>query len=97
MDVYMLTTRDNPYNPFTHFDEWDAWDRSHGYNTCAYLARIAVDSPDLSAAQSQTSVDDAIDEIIDFNLTGNYVKVTNEDYDNWIPSERMTNGSMSIE
>jgi len=71
----MLTTSDNPYNPFTHFDEWNAWDISHGYHTCEYLARVVRESPDLSPAQIQESVDDAIDEIIDFNLTGNYIRV----------------------
>ena len=85
--VYMLTTSDNPYNPFTHFDEWDAWDRSHGYFTNAYLARIAITSPELSPAQSQRAVNDAIDEIVEFNLTGNYVKVSEKDYENWVPRE----------
>lgn len=37
----MLTTIDNPYNPHTNFDEWFAFDVSHGYNTCAYIARMA--------------------------------------------------------
>lgn len=81
MEVYMLTTEDNPYNPFSHFDEWYAWDTAHGYNTCSYLARVAKDSPDLSPAQSQNSVNDAIDEIVSFNLTGNYIKVTEKDFE----------------
>ena len=93
MEVYMLTTKDNPYSPFTQFDEWNAWDMSHGYNTCAYLARISKDSPDLSPSQMERSVEDAIDEIVYFNLTGNYVKVSKSDYDNWIPSNDTTNGS----
>ena len=94
--VYMLTTKDNPWNPFTNFDEWYAWDTTHGYNTSAYLARIAIDSPDISPAQSQRSVNDAIDEIISFNLTGNYVKVCREDYENWVPSEDTTNGAVAV-
>lgn len=80
MEVHMLTTEDNPYNPFTQFDEWNAWDISHGYNTCAYLARIAKTSPEISAAQTQRAVDDAIDEIVYLNLTGNYIKVSENDY-----------------
>lgn len=79
-EEYMLTTEDNPYNPFVNFDEWYAWDVAHGYNTCAYLARIAKDSPDISPAQSKTANDEAIDEILDFNLTGNYIKVTKNDF-----------------
>ena len=85
-EVYMLTTKDNPYSPFTHYDEWNAWDVSHGYNTSAYLARISKDSSDLSPAQSQTAVNDAIDEIVYFNLTGNYMKVSEDDYTDWHPT-----------
>jgi hypothetical protein len=94
--VFMLTTRDNPYNPFTNFDEWYVWDISHGYNTSAYLARIAKDSPELSAAQSQRAVNDAIDEIISYNLTGNYLKVSKEDYNDWHPSDETTYGAIPI-
>lgn len=93
--VYMLTTRDNPWNPFTQFDEWYAWDTSHGYYTCAYLARIVKDAPDLSAAQSNRAMEDAIDEIIYFNLTGNYVKVCKDDYKNWVASDDLTNGAVA--
>ena len=80
MDEYMLTTSDNPYNPFTNFDEWYAWDVANGYNTCAYLARVSKDSPDISPAQSNTEINNAIDEILEFNLTGNYIKVTRNDF-----------------
>lgn len=92
----MLTTKDNPWNPFTNFEEWYAWDISHGYNTSAYLARVTTDSPELSPAQSQRAVNDAIDEIIFFNLTGNYVKVTEEDYKNWKPSDETTYGAKPV-
>lgn len=94
--VYMLTTQDNPWNPFTNFEEWNAWDISHGYNTNSYLARIAVDSPELSPAQSQRSINDAIDEIIGYNLTGNYRKVQASDYDNWVASNETTYGAKPI-
>ena len=94
--VYMLTTKDNPWSPFTNFEEWYAWDIFHGYYTSAYLARIAIDSPDISPAQSQRAVNDAIDEIIKYNLTGNYVKVSKEDYDNWVASDDTTNGAKPI-
>ena len=96
-EKYMLTTKDNPWNPFTNFDEWYAWDISHGYYTSAYLARIAVDSPDISPAQSQRAVNDAIDEIISYNLTGNYVKVCEDDYKNWVANDDTTNGAVPIE
>ena len=44
MVQYMLTTYDNPYNPFQDFTKWFLWDTEKGYNSCAYLARVAADS-----------------------------------------------------
>ena len=71
----MLTTVDNPYNPFTNFDEWKAFDEAKGYNTCAYLARIAPTSDELSEVDEARVISDAIDEIIKFNVLGIYKKV----------------------
>lgn len=66
-DDYMLTTIDNPFNPFDRFDEWYQFDVSKGYNTCAYLARIANTSPSLSDALNENEIDNAMNEIIKFN------------------------------
>lgn len=74
----LLTTEDNPYDPFTQFEQWDAFDRQKGYFTCAYLGRIARTSPDLSDVDYNLAVEDAIDDILKFNLNGNYKKVFNE-------------------
>jgi hypothetical protein len=76
---FMLTTLDNPYNPFTEFDEWDTFDKQKGYHTCAYLARITSSSDDLSEADQALAIDKAMNEIVDLNLSGNYIKVR-EDY-----------------
>ena len=73
--IYMLTTIDNPWDPFEQFDEWYAFDMSHGYRSCGYLANVAKDSPDISAAQSQREVNNAIDEIIAMHPGGPYTKV----------------------
>ena len=98
--VYMLTTSDNPWNPFTQYDEWDSWDRTNGYHidvdgrkrlgycTSAYLARVATVSEELSPAQYTRAINDAIDEIVEINLTGNYVKVSEEDYKDWKPTKQ---------
>jgi len=106
--IFMLTTRDNPYNPFTHYDEWDAWDTHHGwhlddrgvmhlgYCTSGYLGRVADTAEDgLSPAQYTRAVNDAYDEIVKYNLTGNYVKVTEDDYADgkWVPSKELTYGA----
>ena len=69
-----LTTLDNPYDPFTQFDEWYQYDTTNGYNTCAYLARIAKTSNELSDADYNLEVDRAIEEILKFNPLNIYVK-----------------------
>lgn len=77
--LYMLTTLDNPFNPFTQYDEWYTWDVDHGYHTCSYLARITKSSDELSEADQAAAIDQAMNEILEINLTGNYVKIK-EDY-----------------
>lgn len=76
--ISMLTTVDNPHDPFDEYDEWYAWDIRSGYNTAGYLARIAVVSDDLTEADLQASLEDAIDEIVELNPTGMHRKVTRE-------------------
>lgn len=75
---YMLTTKDNPYNPFTDWYAWLAWDQAAGYHTSSYLARIVRSSDDLSEADQDTAISDAIDEILSENINGMYVKVFEE-------------------
>lgn len=74
MEEYMLTTSDNPFNPYTHWDEWYAFDVGAGYHTTSYLARVARSSTELSASDQALAIKDAIDEILEYNLTGNYIK-----------------------
>lgn len=70
-----LTTTDNPYDPITDFENWFGFDEQKGYHTSSYLARIAKVSPDLSPKDYEEAVEQAIDEILLFNLTGNYKKI----------------------
>lgn len=77
-EEYMLTTIDNPYNPFTQFDDWYNYDISHGYYTCAYLARITMSSPELSDTDQALAVNAAIDEILKYNILGIYIKVNRD-------------------
>ena len=72
---FMLSTSDNPYNPFTQFREWYAFDIANGYNTCSYLARICEYTDDVSDREERLSINDAIEEALMFNLTGNRIKV----------------------
>ena len=75
-DEVFLTTIDNPYNPFTQFDEWYSFDEGHGYHTCGYIDRVAMTSSEMSEADQNAMIDAAIDEILQFNITGLYRKVT---------------------
>ena len=71
----MLSTVDNPYNPFTEFEQWNNWDQQSGYYTLSYLARVTITSDELSELDQSQAIDIAMDEIIDMNITGNYIKV----------------------
>lgn len=85
--MYMLTTIDNPYDPRTHMDEWFAWDITHGwhmesdgsihlgYCTSAYLANVAKTTDELTPAIYWHEINNAIDEIIENNINGKYIKL----------------------
>ena len=78
MPEMMLTTIDNPFSPFTQWDEWKRYDEDKKYYTCSYLARIAKTSDDLSEADYNKAIDDAIEEIVSLNINGMYAKVYEE-------------------
>ncbi len=80
VDDSLLTTSDNPYNPFEQWDEWYAFDVAKGYNTCAYLARVARTSNELTEEDNNEEISRAILSILELNLTGNYLRVTRNDF-----------------
>lgn len=73
---YMLTTTDNPFDPFTNFNEWNNYDMRMGYNTAAFLDRIAKVSNDLSEPDQALAIQNAIDEIVNENVSGMWRKVS---------------------
>ena len=73
---YMLTTVDNPFDPFTQFDEWMQYDVSMGYNTSAFLGRVAKVSNDLSEPDQALAIQNAIEEIVSENVSGMWRKVS---------------------
>ena len=75
MNDVMLTTIDNPFDPFAQWDEWKRFDEDMQYYTCEYLARIAKTSDDLSDADNESAIEDAINEIVSLNILGVYRKV----------------------
>ena len=71
----MLTTIDNLFDPFEQFYSWFLFDVEKGYNTCAYLGRIARTSEQLSDDENDREVERAIDEIIKYDFMNIYKKV----------------------
>jgi len=71
----MLSTSDNPFNPWTEFDQWRTWDEQAEYHTLSYLARITRSSHELSELDESQAIDIAIQEILDENITGMYVRI----------------------
>jgi hypothetical protein len=80
----MLSTVDNPYNPFTHFDEWYEYDldlarRENRPDCCSYLARMSMESDDVSEAEQDEINEMVIDDIVKLNLNGKFIKITQND------------------
>ena len=71
----MLTTVDNPFDPFTQYEQWYWWDFRAGYHTPETLARQVIFSDDLSEADQTSAINQAIDEIIQENISGMHKKV----------------------
>lgn len=66
---YRLTTKDNPFDPFTQYDSWLNYDHMHvdehaGVYTDQLLARFARTSDDLSDAEYEEEINEAITRII---------------------------------
>lgn len=74
----MITTYDNPYDPFDQFKQWFLYDVGKGYNSSAYLARIARTSDALSDQENNEIIENAIDEIVKYDLFNIYKKVVRE-------------------
>ena len=70
-----ITTIDNPYDPQLEFSQWYLYDVNKGYNTCAYLSRIAKTSDQLSDEENEKETERAIDEIIKYDFQNIYKKV----------------------
>lgn len=71
----LITTEDNPYDPREDFPAWYTWDVAQGYNTCAYLARVAATSAELPEILNEHYIEKAIDEIIEIHAGGMYKKL----------------------
>jgi hypothetical protein len=85
---YMITTIDNPFNPFNQFESWMDYDVLHGHDCCGMLGRYANVSDELSDAENEEELNDAIGRIIVRDPLNIYRRVTPEDYENgsWVPT-----------
>lgn len=70
MSAMYLTTIDNPFSPKTEFDQWFAFDIQKGYNSCGLLDRVCKTSDNLSDALVADDVEEAIQWILDHDVTG---------------------------
>lgn len=73
-----LTTEDNPYDPIDQYDLWYAFDTQMGYCTDAYIARVLKTSDELPEEEQERDFENAINEILFYNLTGNYKKIVKD-------------------
>ena len=73
-----ISTFDNPYDPIDDFASWYKYDMEKGYNSCAYLSRIAKTSDSLSDQENSEEIERAIDEIVKLDFTNLYFKVVKE-------------------
>ena len=72
----MLTTIDNPYNPFNEFDLWLGFDEAHGYFSSPLLGRVIAYSDEMSEADQDLAIEQAIDEIVREDPTLKFKKVS---------------------
>jgi len=74
-----LTTIDNPYSPFSQFDEWYNFDTEKGYDCCGYIDRMKQiekkETSYLSAEKEDQIIEEIIDEIVNTDPTGLFIKV----------------------
>lgn len=94
MDLYMLTTIDNPFSPVTQYDEWLTWDMTY-HNTNALLARVVYTSPELSDTDQALAIQAGIDEIVTENVSGVHTKVRAGSFT--IPSQEPSDDVTSTE
>ena len=75
MSICAITTKDNPFDPIDQFDSWYMFDVDKGYNSCAYLDRIARTSDQMSDEENEKEIERAIDEILKYDFQNIYRKV----------------------
>lgn len=75
MSKCLITTIDNPFDPAEQFDQWLMFDMDKGYNSCAFLDRVARTSDQFSDEENDREIERAIDEIIKYDPLNIYKKI----------------------
>ena len=79
MSVVMLSLISNPFNPFTEFADWYRFDHREGFDTAGLLARVVSTSNEISEADQELAVEQAVDSILNNpSFAGLYKKVVRE-------------------
>ena len=73
-----VTTLDNPFDPFKEPENWKRFDEDNGYHTTSLICRFLRDSDEFDEEKYRQCLEEAVDEVVRFNFTGNYRKVVNE-------------------
>ena len=75
-----ITTIDNGYDPRVDYDAWHSEDMRLGYNSEAYLARIATRiygyNEELSDDEKDQIIEQSIDDIVRYDFMDVYKKLT---------------------
>ena len=69
-----VTTIDNPFDPFEENENWKQFDEEKGYFTSNLIARIACTNDEMSDDVYNFCIEQAVDEIVRFNILGIYKK-----------------------
>jgi len=81
-----ITTVDNPYDPFVQFDAWYNFDvnRKHTHademyvDCCSILDRYLTITDNMSDSEQIAAIEDAINEVIKYDVNNVYIKVKRE-------------------
>lgn len=73
----MLSTVDNPFDPYDEkqYLDWKRYDEDHGYYSESLLARVCVSSEAIGDADNAIAIEEAIDKIVQLNITGKFIKL----------------------
>ena len=76
MRISRLSTRDNPNDYFNDPDQWEAWENATGMRATRMIGMFARTSDQLSVEENEAEIERAIDDIVKYDPTGTFIKVS---------------------